>query len=308
MENKYLKFNYELISKSNFKVPTFDSTIVEKLVDRNGTMGWLTQIGLRLNCNMGGNKPIDIEKNPVYGLGLFFPLVDYYVDIKINNPDVENYRCKYKTLQCNNNIECVLKGLYRILKCLRNAVIHNVDKLDMDSMGINIDYVRSYKDRDTQFKLRIDNETLVYLWKAVCILLDENLEQDRGRLFKESILVWYYQKIRNVVGDSLEDDINDNIKDSPPINFDISAQYGIEGLTLKEVNPNRDISISPIIEDRENDVIYIKNTEHSLSTKRDFYIVCEEGCYLVPEEYLNEGCIARKEMLVWQVSNDYITP
>lgn len=292
MDNIFLKFSYDVIKKSNFKVPTFNSCIQEN-IDEQGK--WHTI--MEMECNLeNSNLELEINNDPIQGLLIFFPILDNYVDALTKLTGV-SFKGKYDAILEDRGINTIIKRVYRILKLLRNAMIHNVNSLNKTGDIVEVNYIRpkTKKYPMTEFHLSISNEGIKTLWKLISVLEDKNILNVRGNMFRDGILFGYYQEVLSAIEDNIKDEIGDNKLDD-------------SGIELIKLDPQRYIVTNTRFH-QDNGQICINNMEHSIKyRKRDFFMKIESKYYLVPEEYLKERCIKVGEIDKWEVNKNLIIP
>jgi hypothetical protein len=216
-------------------------------------------------------------------------MFDSFLDIKYEFPSNYNFKKRHDFLPINTNTEIIQKSFYRIYKIIRNAITHNINSITCQNGNNRINYKRNDKRNDTDFLLEISDDHLIELYTATMILLDENIKKRRGDLFKEGILLWYYNNIISSIGNAISDDCAfDRIIGNPV-----------------PLNPNRIVIINAQYK-LLDEFITIENSKYPRQNIRDFSIMIDDECYVIPQEYLKSNKIAANEINVWKVDKSYL--
>lgn len=272
MQREYLRFLKQLLSKSlNLG---YKEGFIEENIETNKTY---VELG---GCTMSLVGESKINLNLIFAAVLIFSAFDFYLEGKYEQfADEKSYRAKYKALPSNSDIEKTQKNIYRVLKTIRNAFIHNIGNIENENEKFLIDYRRNCR-----FKVEVSKECLNKICNAMYLIIEYNPEvEERGQIFKEGMLSYYNNAIINDV--MIEDDIGGDFLECDAV----------------PLNPYRCTVRNTVIE-VNGESIMIKNSRNSYYQSRDFLFNYNGIFYKVPEEYLKDCKIKVSELSSWKVA------
>lgn len=213
-------------------------------------------------------KRVNIEQNQKMKFMMLFTVLDFYIDTKY--PDLEGFSFskKYKNIPSDNDIEIMLRELFRVAKVIRNSLVHNPSTFDITNNYLFV----SYQFNNTYFRVEISLDALRYFYTAIVMYTKEDL--GKGSYFLGIIRSVYNNFLTGVCCFSDE--------------FGESLNRPSDGLKIKPYA--REIIMNPDYE-IEDGLVKINIVEINLpeSPALDFYIEHNGGDYLVPIEALGSN-------------------
>ncbi len=137
---------------------------------------------------------------------LLFTVFDGYLENECRLTEGASFKNHYDNLPHGNNIELIQRDCYRVMKLLRNAMQHNLSRVDRDDSGYEINYLYN----GTTFRLKISHVGMAYLYTIIVNLIRKRIlgfykgYNTRGHF--EGLMCTYYDKLCSEIG-WLEDDI-----------------------------------------------------------------------------------------------------
>lgn len=222
-----------------------------------------------------------------------FSLLDKY--ILINNDNIyENYslRKKYIKLASSEDIEIIIKELYRLLKLMRNTVEHSPSKISKLKEGEVIEFFYSFK--GTDFILRISEYGISLLYSMVIMISQEfSVYNNESRNFHIGILRYYYDNLKQIIDDSCI------FKDDIPTKGLLKISNGLR-LTC-----NRLLIKKPSSQFYKEHKLKIDRYARQGIEKSDYNLIIRENEYIVPDEALdNDGFIELVELEKWKCTTN----
>ena len=228
------------------------------------------------SMSYNGKTSDELEVEPV------FRLLDIFIDTKYPNLGGQTFSRKYQNLPSSTCREIILKELYRIMKLIRNAVVHPHSSLYISDNTINI----SYNYKNTNFQLATGKLNLVY---TLSVLLVKYVGCEAKYI--DGFLCGYYNEIFSNIRIS---DENGSSLHSLPLQCSAFT---------KRI---RNIVLDPEIYFRNN---HIRITFFDLPEQETAYSTCDYlvslngQYYIVPEEILSQlnGLISRESLKDWEL-------
>lgn len=228
----------------------------------------------------------NLSENEIISNILVFSLLDSYIDAKYPNIIGLSFKKKYDKIQSKDDREVILKEIFRVMKLIRNSIVHNLGEIKENTK----ESIYKYNFNNTEFYLCIDKEALRIIYSIIFILIEyPNDEYSIGILRK------YYDELKEFI------DKNSNLKDDITINHK-------ELLTI-----SKGIRLQRIVRYTINDAQYIeRNTyiyiEEHKEVKQgmdkygiDYIINYKKLKYRIPEEALQESKITIKNLEKWKI-------
>ncbi len=218
----------------------------------------------------GCTGPAEIRENPILCIMVLFTLLDVLVDRRVPHCEGKSFKKRYEVLPSSTDYELIFKELYRIMKLLRNALVHSKASIYKSREKLDIDYW--FKDHN--YRLVITTSSLNLVLSAIMVYA--RMPYSR---YVESILRSYYDDIRRSVT-PFYDDIGPELE-----------EIG-NGLRLKRVrrvrvqNPQYQID-----EDRKTLRIArfeLADFENQWASP-DYCVSIDGTRYLIPDEVLNDS-------------------
>ena len=288
MDQKYIDTVADLINKSDIPLKRMEIRGVTYEDDKKKTrnmelIDYESYGGFRLSDSW-------IIENMI-----LFSLFDGYVEENYGLQEGDSFRNHYKNLPSGTTVEEIQKNCYRIMKLMRNAITHNLSKIQADANGYDIQYVNRH---NQTFRLKITKEAVQFLYTIIMMLVTKKCDIQTEGHFK-GVLSYYDQSAMKGIS-VLEDE------------FGIGLQQ-VSGLPY---------TIRSLVRHRINNPRIEENTASSIKFKKynpgypDFpcdYVWKEGGkTYLIPEEIMTDGgetwIIARSELTgdwEWQQASSF---
>ncbi|NMS91922.1 hypothetical protein HGQ85_18535 [Clostridioides difficile] len=228
----------------------------------------------------------------IYTSNIFLSFDEY---INYNNPDIAelNFKNKYIRLTSNSDIDIITKEVYRILKLMRNTIIHNLSNLSQIEDDNNIMINFSYSFKNTNFNLNLSQENLFRLYAMVILITREfSVYESENKEFYIGILRLFYDKLKNDICNfgEFQDDIDDMGL------MEISNDIRLERIRL--------CIEKPIYEKSEKIKIQRVCVKGEKESSPDYPISIDGIEYIIPDEVLDaEGKLELSELIKWRVNN-----
>lgn len=253
-------------------------SFIEIELNKNGTINQTVKTSLMSGSN------VNIESNPHVKCLLIFALLDCWIDSNFTELEGDSYRKKYEKLPSNSENNLIIREVFRLLKVLRNTLVHNPSQFLFDNKKLTIDY----KFKNTDYTLTIPESTLNNIYTIVILCIKE---KTKNKYFWGVIRSAYLDVINSI--QSFSDD------------FKTSLYYEEKGF---EIRPYMRYRVKNAKIERYDGYFAITiPTTHSQHLQPymgvDFYLDVDGHKYLVPKEGLTSGCILQeRDLYHWKVS------
>lgn len=206
-----------------------------------------------------------------------FMLLDAIIDHSHPSLMNEGFKYKYNHLPENRASDKVIKGTFRVLRVLRNALIHEVDALQEKSETISIIRKKGSKE-SLQIKRKAINILNFIVWYSA--------KNDLSLYYNELVIVCAYNCL---VADIVE--INDDIAEKLlPLSFDTKLKtfrrYEVSGVKVETVGNKmiiQRVSFVHDLPDGNTGVIH----KGVVTGSADYVINIDGKTYLIPDECLS---------------------
>jgi len=233
-------------------------------------------------CRLSENK---LKENYLLSQVVIFTLFDAIIDIKYPNLDGLSFKRRYEGLPSTNNFENIFREVYRVLKLIRNATIHNRSSLNRDESGVQLRYTH----RNTNFEFNCSSKAISIL-NTIVILLAKSFDvRDK---YTETLLVAYFNDLTIEVSNISDEFQNSLLPITVPFTFKWSVRYRI-------TNPKFNYYFETNSYKLEN---RYKINENEVYASDEYILHIHEDKYLIPGEVINEnGEFTKRELLKWKV-------
>lgn len=281
----FYKFNLKMLENSSLPLHYKQGKTGEKIVDVDGKkflhVDYYESISLDFFNQATQTNFID---NPILGIISVFSVFEIYLDNKYKYlKSLSTFRARHDNLPKSTNTEIVQKSFYRIFKIIRNAITHDINSISYQNGFYKISYYHH-----SRFYLEIGDKTLLELYTATLLLIDDSVEKMRGIYFKQCILLWYYNSI--IANIKIKDDCKFVSNIGNPISL----------------NPRRDVIINAEYKLDSNSIL-IENSRYLNENIRHFAISTVDKCYVIPQECLDHHKILVHELFKWKADKCYLT-
>lgn len=239
---------------------------------------------------------VTVDENFIISNVILFTLFDAFIESKDSDLCNLTFKTKYEKLNSDEDIDIIIKEIYRVLKLIRNTVVHNSVNIKKSDCDFNF----SYTFKSTNFNLDLSKNMLNLLYSMINIIVKNNIvggTKDiiyRNNNFYIGMLRSYYDEFKDYVDSS--GNLNDDISIKHPKLLEIS-----NGIRLKK--STRYLVENPKFKKSGNKIIIEKylpeGEEHSSS---DYNISLNEINYSIPNEVLNDkGEIKLEDLDNWKI-------
>ena len=152
----------------------------------------------RLQLSSAVMGPAEIADNLGLCVLVLFSLLDMLVDKHVSGIEGENFKARYEALRVGNDYRIIFKETYRIMRLLRNAVVHCRSGVFRDSEKIDVEYDTNH---GTRCRLKITPHACLLVFSLIV-----HYAQVSESSYMVGIIRSYYDDIRTGVND-LSDDI-----------------------------------------------------------------------------------------------------
>lgn len=200
---------------------------------------------------------------------IFFTLLDNYIDQEDPSLIGESFGKKCKCYSPSNYIGSIAKELFRIMKIIRNSVVHTRSITSKEN-GISINYTFN----KTNFKLKCSKYCIELVYSITFLIFDNEFVSDYQM---EKSLIAMYSDLLNGIEEFNDEfgDLNHSLV-SNHINYKWKRRYLVK-------NPRYEI---------KNQNIIVEKVEHSsIIDSCDYLVEYEDIQYLIPEEVIDENRI-----------------
>ncbi len=229
---------------------------------------------IQLNSQL---KLFSIEQNPILKFTLLFFLLDNFIDS--SNPSLigKSFKAKYDELPSANNIDKILRQVFRIAKVIRNAAIHNSNQITIDDNGGSlINYVFGR----TTYHCKISKEGLDYLSRLIQMFVKQELGNS---LYLESCLRVCYNRLIFCI-ENFEDESSEELRTLDGLEINIFRPHYL--YDIGEMRP-------------ENGELNFPTLHETTIIGKDYYFNLNGKPYIVPEEALFRNSIDVQNIEDW---------
>lgn len=216
-----------------------------------------------------------LNRNLIITNLIAFSLLDGFIDNKYPHLVGLSFKKKYDSLPYSTDIEIVTKETFRLMKLIRNTIVHNSDNITIHGTSYNFSY--SMTQMNTPFNLDISHTTLSNLITIILIISKDSLDYANTTYFNGFLRV-YYDDLRNdiLLCGNLTDDITNKFSCLLDISTEIRIKRHVRYLVENpEYNiQGYDISITPYNPGLK---------EYGV----DYKVKYNDSLYLIPSEALN---------------------
>lgn len=163
MDSKFVKQTIDFLEESDLNFIFPELREVELSEESSNTT-------LKL-CDYVYYNSNTLEQNFIISNLIIFALFDGYLDSKNNVLMGLTFKKKYNKLNNSNDIEIITKEVYRILKLVRNTIVHNATGAVFSSDIYKFSY--TYPSNSTIFNLEITKSTLALLYSIIMIIVSK---------------------------------------------------------------------------------------------------------------------------------------
>lgn len=224
-----------------------------------------------------------MRENELKDRGILLPLIVHTAfDVLVDclHPELEGETFRQRTVKLPNHtsLQKIFKGAYRLMRVIRNGIVHSRNASDHTGTGYSLSYevINNKNQQKTRYAVSCNDRALVNLRTIVVLFLKSPDITDK---YFESALVALYLEMLDGVED-FADDISGELEiiDSG-INFRTSVRYRVAV----------DIGES----DRESGVVSVSRVTlgemESQWANDEFYCRDGDNVYLIPGEVLGSG-------------------
>ena len=204
-----------------------------------------------------------------------FMLLDAFIDYK--HPELMNlsFAAKYKKLPEDSACEKVIKSVFRILRLVRNSLIHNIKSVNFVDDRINISTGKE--------SIEMENNAI----KILNFIVWYSTKNDLSMYYNELVMINAYKNLTNII--KIKDIIQTPMI-SPPmiVEFLSFSRYKVWGAEVKQFSDYisiQRVSFTADIPDIINKTI-CKNVIVGCS---DYVINIDNKTYLIPDECLTKS-------------------
>ncbi|GLQ29523.1 hypothetical protein [Litoribrevibacter albus] len=255
-----------------------------------------------LNVSEDGGVGISIElsdslcKNRLNGnwfltQSIFFSLLDSIIDLNSPNLEGASFKRRYEDLDQSSPKKLVFKELYRVVKLIRNTIVHQKSAIDSNENGLSISYTNT---RGTQFSFCITNLG-VRLLHTVCFLVCKTFKQDS--FYIEYIINSYYELMLSEIS-GMSDEFGSSL----------NRNNGLDKLPSTSIYRVRDTKYTFSGENQTYFVSTLARAKRDPNRAYEYIIKVQSSLYIVPHERISEnGAITKEEIDKWLVKpTDYL--
>ncbi|MCR9884193.1 hypothetical protein NB554_10150 [Vibrio alginolyticus] len=229
---------------------------------------------------------------------VIFSILDSIIDI--DNPQVEgcSFKARYDSLSSNDEQGIIFKEVYRVMKLIRNAMVHNRKNISKNNGEFSI----LYQNRGTDFHLKCSVGSIRELYNLSRVIIDHVDVEDR---YFKLVLTELYNRFMSGVT-VFTDEISSSlqaVRKNEDFFFYERYRYSID---IKDIE-NRDGSLFlNRCNDKYHHFIESENKEVIYENCDEYFILDNENRYLVPGHILSEhGALPLESLNEWKLGNRY---
>jgi len=187
-----------------------------------------------------------LQGNWVLVQQIFFSLLDSVIDLQNSNLEGDSFSKRYRGLPSDSNHKIIFKEMYRLMRIVRNAIVHNKTAISNDNTGILINYLNQH---NKKILLKVSHRGL-RLINTINFLLCVLLNRKDG--YSEHILNMYYHDLRNEISSFSDEFKKELIETSTPISFNPYYIHRVKNTKFKYINNNNMLSLV-VLDEKKND-------------------------------------------------------
>ena len=212
-------------------------------------------------------RTVQVSSNWIVENMLVFSLYDGYLEEKYALPEGQAFRQRYLSLPEITDEERLEKNCYRLIKLMRNAILHNLSKIVVSDKGYKINYSNQ---KNQTICLEISQKAVRFLY-TILLTLVQNKKFIKTKGHWENLLYSYYHEMEKGIV-SLQDDIMSvgliPFRDQP-IYLNYASRHQVQ---------------NPIVtEDTSEGLVIERFGKHSTEIS-DYYLMWNGEAYIIPEE------------------------
>ena len=212
-------------------------------------------------------RTVQISNNWIIENMLVFSLYDGYLEEKYALPEGQAFRQRYLSLPENSDQERLEKNCYRLMKLMRNAILHNLSKIVASDKEYNINYCNQ---KNQIIQLEISQKAVRFLYTILLVLVqNKKLIKTKGH-WENLLYSYYYEMQKGIV--SLRDDITSAgllpLQDQH-IYLNFAFRYQVQ---------------NPIITEDAPDGVTVKRFGKHPEEMSDYYLRRNGEAYIIPVE------------------------
>lgn len=212
-------------------------------------------------------RTVQVSNNWIIENMLVFSLYDGYLEEKYALPEGQAFRQRYLSLPENTDQERLEKNCYRLIKLMRNAILHNLSKIVVSDKGYNINYSNQ---KNQAIQLEISQKAVRFLY-TILLTLVQNKKLIKTKGHWENLLYSYYHEMQKGIV-SLQDDIASAglipLQDQH-IYLNFASRYQVQ---------------NPIVTEDTPEGLVIKRFGKRPTEMSDYYLMRDGEAYIIPEE------------------------
>lgn len=278
MLNNFISQTIKLLEKSNFSLRF--PQICDTKIDGN-----YQSISFEL---VNYFTTIDIKFNFLLISSISFLLIDTYLDTIYSQLEGKSFKERYENIENINDIDIILKEIYRILKLIRLKLIRNATIHSRSAISVTNDiYIIDYDFRNTRFYLRISKKSFENLISLVLFIIKMKNSEVIINEYLVAILRTYYKELYNEI--IINDEFSNQL-------LNISSSICLKNLRRYRVlNPRYEIIGSSV------KIVPLKIPEGEREySAADYIIEINSKKYLIPQEALINNTIELKDLSKWE--------
>jgi len=237
-------------------------------------------VGVHL-CSFGFNGAAEIRENIAICVIILFGLIDMLVDQRCPELEGKSFRRRYDSLPSSNDYEIIFKEIYRIMRVLRNAIVHARSRISRTNDDLAIDYLDR---RRKSTKLNMGALAVQLVFSLVV-----HYTKVPNTPYVTAILRSYYDDVLAGV-DCFSDDLPGALRK-------ISHGLRLRRIRYRVQNPSYQIDEGR----RELAVSRFELFDNELILRGvDYSVDIQDKLHIIPDEALNDvGAISLEEAAKW---------
>lgn len=260
MDPKYINEIVDFLNKTEIGV--IEPELIYSKYKDDGTR----QVRIDLGSVCFG-RTVQISNNWIVENMLVFSLYDGYLEEKYALPEGQAFRQRYLSLPESTDEERLEKNCYRLIKLMRNAILHNLSKIVVSDKGYKINYSNQ---KNQTIYLEISQEAVRFLY-TILLTLVQNKKLIKTKGHWENLLYSYYHEMEKGIV-SLQDDIMSAgllpFQDQH-IYLNVVSRYQVQ---------------NPIITKATPEGLVINRFGKHPTEISDYYLTWNGEAYIIPEE------------------------
>ncbi|MCV2885958.1 hypothetical protein OE749_14795 [Aestuariibacter sp. AA17] len=237
------------------------------------------------HCNLSSNR---INNNRFLSQITIFSLCDALIDVAQPELEGQSFKRRYEELPASTSRECIFKDIYRVLKLIRNAIIHNRSALHVGQNGVNLSFTNR---KGTLFSLRCSSRAIVLI-NTIVILYVKSRHQSCE--YSNQFIYAYFNQLLSEISE-FKDEFTQSLQ---PITCSIGINTSVR---------NRIMDAKFSVNDDEKIYVFDLHRPHSQEPwAGEEYLINIDGIdYIIPGEIMGDDGKVHKEALIkWQKPRD----